>query len=284
MLSPAGADGLYSRSVTFERLVTGIEQLMSRAAADEGAAVVRFPPVIPEWVLQRVGYLRSFPDLVGVVHSFQGGDAEHRKLLKRLEDGEDWAAGLGPSGTALCSAACHPLYPCIEQEVPVGGRRWDVYGWVFRNEPSPDPARMQAFRQYEVVYVGEPAGAVAHRDRWAQWALDLTRRLGLEAYSEPANDPFFGRSGRLLAASQRQLDLKYEVVCPVGPDRRTAVASANYHQDHFGTAFDLRRANGERAHSACFGLGVERLVLALLYAHGLVPADWPPAVRSQLGW
>ena len=35
-----------------------------------------------------------------------------------------------------------------------GGSRYDVYGWCFRHEPSLDPARMQAFRQHDLVYVG----------------------------------------------------------------------------------------------------------------------------------
>ena len=283
LLSPAGAAGLYGRTHAFERLVAGVEATMARAAADAGATVVRFPPVIPAWVLERTGYLQSFPDLVGVVHTFRGGDDGHRRLVERLEGGEEWAEALEASGTALCSAACHPLYSWVPPKLPPGGALWDVYGWVFRSEPSPDPARMQAFRQYEVVFVGEPDGAVAHRDRWAEWALGLTRRLGLEARSQPANDPFFGRSGRLLAASQRQLGLKYEVVCPVGPEREAAVASANYHQDHFGTAFGLQDAGGDPAHSACFGLGPERLVLALLHAHGLDPARWPAPVLHHLG-
>ena len=35
-------------------------------------------------------YLRSFPDLVGSIDVFVGGDREHRALLARLEAGEDW--------------------------------------------------------------------------------------------------------------------------------------------------------------------------------------------------
>lgn len=74
-------------------------------------------------------------------------------------------AGLVPAATALCSAACHPFYPTLTGVVAPGGGRWDVYGWVLRNEPSLDPARMQAFRQHERVYVGEADEAVLHRDR-----------------------------------------------------------------------------------------------------------------------
>ena len=44
---------------------------------------------------------------------------------------------------------------------------------ICAHEPSLDPARMQAFRQREVVYAGVEVGAVAHRDLWADRAAAL---------------------------------------------------------------------------------------------------------------
>ncbi len=58
--------------------------------------------------------------------------------------------------------------------------------------------------------------------------------------------------------------------------------SINNHLDHFGTAFDIALETGERAHTACFGFGVERIVLALLKEHGLDVEGWPAAVRERL--
>ena len=65
-----------------------------------------------------------------------------------------------------------------------------------------DPARMQSFRMHEVVRLGDADSCVAFRDEWLQLGLTLLRRIGLEAQCVPANDPFFGRRGRLLAATQ----------------------------------------------------------------------------------
>ena len=39
-------------------------------------------------------YLRSFPDLVGSIDVFTGGDAEHKQLLAELEEGRDWTQSL----------------------------------------------------------------------------------------------------------------------------------------------------------------------------------------------
>ena len=91
-----------------------------------------------------------------------------------------------------------------------------------------------------------------------------------------ANDPFFGRVGRILADNQRAETLKYEIVSPIDSlERPNAIGSSNCHLDHFGQPFGIATADGEVAHSCCFGFGLDRITLALLRTHGLDPADWP---------
>jgi hypothetical protein len=132
---------------------------------------------------------------------------------------------------------------------------------------------------HEFVYLGDSDGAVAHRDLWLKRSANLLSGLGLAVEVVVANDPFFGRTGRILASSQRAETLKHEIVCAIHPGAQpTAIASANYHLDHFG----IESANGDVAHTACVGFGVERVTLALLRTHGLDPDTWPPGVRSHL--
>ena len=114
----------------------------------------------------------------------------------------------------LTPAACYPVYPAIAARgpLPPGGVTVDAGGsYVFRNEPSGDPARLQMFHQREMVRIGEPDTVAAWRDTWRDRALDLLRDLGLDAEFDVASDPFFGRSGRMLAVSQREQALKFEV-------------------------------------------------------------------------
>jgi seryl-tRNA synthetase len=280
ILVPLGADGLYARSGGFERIADGIEHAVIAAGADEGATRLRFPPVIPRSVFERTGYLRSFPDLLGSVHGFAGDDRDHAELLRSFDAGEDWTEGLRSSELALCSAACHPLYPIFAGTV-TSGSVWEVLGFCFRNEPSLEPTRFQVFRQHEYVRIGDPDAAREHRDRWVERGLDLLSALGLDVRVDVANDPFFGRAGRLLASSQRQAALKLEILCPID-GRDVAISSGNCHGDHFGEAFDIRTPDGEHAHTACIGFGIERITLALLWTHGLDPQGWPAAVRSRL--
>ncbi len=87
----------------------------------------------------------------------------------------------------------------------------------------------------------------------------------------------------MLATSQKEQKLKFEVLVPViSKESPTAVCSFNYHQDHFGKLFDIKTKNGETAHTACLGFGMERCVMALFKAHGFRPEEWPRAVREKL--
>lgn len=235
-------------------------------------------------LLERTDYVRSFPDLLGSVNVFVGREREHAALLDAVEAGEDWSGFLRPTGLALCSAACHPLYPTQSGTLPKGGRTFEIFGQCFRHEPSVDPARMQVFRQHEFVYLGGAEEALAHRERWVERALAIHRSFGLEVEAVVANDPFFGRVGGLLATSQREQVLKIEIVSPIcSTEQPTAITSANCHLEHFGHEFGITTSDGDTAHTVCVGFGVERIALALLRTHGLESEVWPLEVREALG-
>ncbi|GAB3800154.1 amino acid--[acyl-carrier-protein] ligase [Humibacter antri] len=283
LLVYGGVDGLYQRSGAFERVVRGVEALASGAGQGRGGPQLFFPPIMARDAFERTDYLRSFPDLAGVVEVFKGGDAEHAELILALEQAAEWTELLVPADVALSSAACHPLYATLAGTLPAGGARYEVHGYCFRHEPSIDPVRMQSFRQHEFVYVGEPETARAHRDEWLDRGVELLRSLGLDVRVEEANDPFFGRAGRMLAANQRATALKFEITAPVSSQTaRTAIASANCHESHFGEAFGIRTADGFAAHSACIGFGLERIALALVKRHGTDVERWPTPVREAL--
>jgi seryl-tRNA synthetase len=280
----AGAEGLYGRSLAYEEIIGGVIGLTTRTGVGDGARSLHFPPVIPRWLLERTDYLRSFPDLTGSVHTFRGDDKLHARLLALVDAGEDWVEVLEPADVVLRPAACHPVYPlCTDGPLPEGGRRFEVQGWCFRHEPSDDPARMMAFRMHEFVYVGDPDGAEAHRDLWLERGPEMFGSVGLEVEVVVANDPFFGRTGKLMAANQRDEALKLEFTTEVTSKQSpTAIGSVNRHQDHFGRTFGIETADGEVAHSACFAVGVDRTALALLRRHGLEPGKWPAEVRARL--
>jgi len=135
----------------------------------------------------------------------------------------------------------------------------------------------------EFIRVGKQDDVVAWRDAWLQRGLQILRDLGLPAQSDVASDPFFGRTGKMMAAQQVDQRLKFEILVPViSEEKPTAVCSFNWHQDHFSSKFGIRNADESIAQTACLGFGLERVTLALIKAHGFDPTAWPEPVRAQL--
>jgi seryl-tRNA synthetase len=183
----------------------------------------------------------------------------------------------------LTPAGCYPVYPSLKGEQPREGKLVDVFSYCFRHEPSIDPARMQMFRMREYVRIGTPDDVRNWRSGWLDRGLAMMQALGLDVSIALANDPFFGRTGKLLAASQREQELKYELVVPItSSESPTAVLSFNYHQELFGGLYGIQ-IDGNAAHTGCVGFGMERVALALLKTHGLDPNGWPAHVKEALG-
>ena len=280
-----GVPGLYGRSGTFEDIRLRFDQLVTNAAVADAPEAMRFPPVLPRRHLETIGYLHSFPHLATSVFAFEGSEEDALLQAERASRHEDWSEFQRMTELVLVPAACYPVYPTVAARGPLapGGTVVDAGGaWVFRHEPSEDPARLQTFHQREIVRLGAPDEVLAWRDAWCERGLELLRRLGLAAERDRASDPFFGRGGRMLAANQRSQELKFELLVQIAGPEPTAVASFNYHQDHFAEKFGLTLADGTTAHTACLGFGQERITLALLRTHGLEPASWPAEVRREL--
>jgi len=284
LLPSSGVDGVYARSAAFESVVDGLSALISRHR-EPGTEVLRFPPVMSRQHLERSGYLKSFPHFLGCVCCLDGSETDVRDAVDRFEAGEDWTPGLSAADLVLTPAACYPVYPiaAARGEVPAEGLKFDVLSDCFRREPSKEPDRLQSFRMREYVFIGAPELVDAFRRRWLTWAPDFAARLGLTHRIDQASDAFFGRGGKLMAMSQIEQALKFELLVPVrSAEQPTACMSFNYHRDHFGNVWNLCDAQGRVMHTACVAFGKDRLALALFAAHGLELASWPAAVRKAL--
>jgi seryl-tRNA synthetase len=283
LLIPSGVPGVFGRSAVFEDVLESFDRLVSAAGRKEGAEVLRFPPVMNRHDFERSDFMKSFPQMTGTVFSFTGTHAQHMSLVEHIHAGKDWSSFETMTDVVLVPAACYPIYPMCTGTLPPEGRLFDVASYCFRHEPSGDPARMQAFRQHELVRIGDADTVVAWRDTWVDRGKAMLRSVGLPVESDVAADIFFGRGGKLLAANQKDQRLKFEVLMPIcSTENPTAVMSVNYHQDFFGQIFELRTSDGAVAHTSCLGFGMERVVLGLFKTHGPRPEGWPTAVRAVL--
>ena len=285
LLIDTGVDGLYGRSGQFEDVISAFERLIDTFGGADGAEAIRFPPGMNRAFFETSGYMKSFPQLAGTVHSFCGNELDHMSLLKCMEVGDDWTKDQQATDIVLTPAACYPLYPTVAKRgaIPENGALYDLQSYCFRHEPSKDPARQQLFRMREYVCMGSEKHVTDFRQSWMDRGVEMMKAVGLDVTIDVANDPFFGRAGKMLANNQRDQNLKFELLIPITSTAKpTACMSFNYHQDAFGTKWGLNFADGRVVHTACVGFGLERIALALFLTHGLDTKEWPESVRKAL--
>ena len=284
LFQPLGVDGVYARTALYEGIMARLADFVSRQR-DPAAEVLRFPPVMSRRQLEKSGYLKSFPNLLGCVCALHGSEAAIRSAADRYESGGDWTTSLAAADLVLSPAACYPLYPLVATRgrLPEGGLIFDVAADCFRREPSRSLDRLQSFRMREFVRIGRPEQITAFREGWMNRARQLAEELALPYSVDVANDPFFGRVGQIMAVSQIQQALKFELLIPYYADAKpTACMSFNYHREHFGQVWGLQDSRAELAHTGCVAFGMDRLVVALFANHGLDPARWPASTRRAL--
>lgn len=280
---PTPVKGGYGRGPAFEDVLNRFDALVMRSAEGDGATELTYPPIVARALIEKMGYLDNFPQLIGSVHSFFGKDLQAREMADLARGGERWEHMLDITEVMLLPAACYPIYPNFSGLLPEGGRLITTKNWCYRHEPSDEPTRLQSFRMREFIRLGAPEEVEAWRDSWLERGLALLKGLGLPAAPDVANDPFFGRAGRVMANSQREQRLKFEILVPViSEENPTAICSFNWHQEHFSGKFGIRRSGDRVAHTACLGFGLERVTLALIKTHGFDVQAWPAEVRAQL--
>src|ERR1700680_2885194 len=98
-----GVDGVYGRTGAYEAIVEALAALISRHR-DPRAEILRFPPVVSRALIEKSGYLKSFPHLLGCVCSLSGSDVEIGAAVDRFAAGRDWTDALASSDLVLAAA------------------------------------------------------------------------------------------------------------------------------------------------------------------------------------
>ena len=216
VLQPTSAAGVYGRTALFEQVIEGLSALITRLREPD-VEILRFPPVMSRAQLESRVILHSFPHLLGCVSCLHGEESEIRTLVGEHDADGGWAAGLSATELVLSPAACYPVYPLAAARGPVPGNGllFDVASYCFRRERSYEIGRLQAFQMREFVCMGTSEQALDLQERWKSRANGLAEGLALPYTVAPASDPFFGRAGKLMAMSQIQQSLKFELLIPI---------------------------------------------------------------------
>ncbi len=281
-LTQWNAPGVAGFTGQWEAVIDGLQAMITASESVPPEDTLNFPPVIARSVIDTTEYAESFPHLLGTIKTLEESAAA--EYLHAVGQGTPEDELREVSDVVLVPATCYSLYPLVAEagRVPAG-RTFSVMGNCFRAEASTELGRFRSFRMREFVHFGDMNATTAWRDRRADVAIELFARLGMQGEKELATDPFFRPLQRVMAPSQLEQQLKYEIVVPITAERRIAIASANLHKDHLCHRFEIHSEDGEIATSTCAAFGLERIVLCLIAHHGLDPEGWPDAVRRELG-
>ncbi len=286
--------GLVALGETVAGVLEAVDRRVRGLAMGLGAVEYHYPTLISTRSLHTGGYLQAFPQYLfsaGRLHADTDTyDAFLAGLPDRAATPDALAAHLGEhtthSGYCLPPTVCFHTYhqlrgaPLPDDHAVVTAR-----GKCFRFESSYARSleRLWDFTIREIIFFGDAATVARQRQTLMDAVGDLATDWGLAASVEVANDPFFGSDTtpqRLLA--QRLTRTKYELRVPVEPGRTIAAGSFNLHGTTFGAPFRISLPDGTPAHSACVGVGLERIGYALFCQHGPDPDNWPAEVREAL--
>ncbi|YCK37362.1 hypothetical protein ACNF49_25910 [Actinomadura sp. ATCC 39365] len=264
------------------------EAVVSRVTSSFEAVEHQYPVTLPLTVLQRSGYFGSFPQHVYFASRLKGELPVYEGLARASGSPDLGRLLLGSAATVekvLPPTMCyHTFARFADSSVPSTLTCVTSRGSAFRHESRyhRTAERLSDFTIRETVFLGAPerveqALAVLRAD-----LLALAEELGLAGWCEQAHDPFFASGADANRAdTQLMLDLKHELRVNVTATDSLAVASFNVHKTHFTDAFGIRgHGLDEPVHSACVGVGLERLVYAVLSQYGPDERRWPGPLRA----
>ena len=127
LLIATGVPGVYGRSGEFEDTVERVDRLVAAVGADDGAEVMRFPPIAQPGALrtERLPQVVSAPRRLGSQLRGERAGAP-RAARRRSRTGSDWSAALAAAAVVLTPAACYPVYPLARGHLAAPAAGWST--------------------------------------------------------------------------------------------------------------------------------------------------------------
>lgn len=283
------ADGSYALMGRAAALARAFDDDFRALALGLGARDAQFPSLVSLDFLRRIGYFKSFPHYTTFASHLQPDvevlDAFMAEMGAPEGSMEKGARGMAPSEMILSPTVCYHLYNSLQDaEVAPEGLRVTALGRCYRWEAGnmAHLRRLWEFAMRELIWVGPKEMIAEQREKALEATLAYCERLGLKAWVENANDPFFSPDAGKKSFYQRGFGMKLELRLPYAPTGESlAAASFNNMGRTFGDSCSIKLPGGEPAFSGCAGWGTERWVFAFLAQHGLEPASWPEPMRGR---
>ena len=283
--------GTHTYSGLMSQLFYALENQFKQQAIEMEVPEWKFPTLIEVESLIRSGYLEGFPHNTNLVSH----------LPEQIEVIEKFKASIQDSGQipnesldnylfkpthALSPVICYHFYRSFQDSIlPENLLAATAMSPCYRYESKAMVGlrRLREFNMREIIFLGAEETVIAYREKLLERKKQLLEYTQLLGKIETASDPFFVDTFEKKHLYQISFALKHEVKAYL-PDENNwlAIGSVNYHQDHFGKAFNIRLKSGEYAHSCCLGFGIDRWCLAIFAQYGLDTNQWPQSLANLI--
>lgn len=262
------------------KLLAAIEARLRAECASYATDDQDYPSMISSSTMERCDYVRTFPQNAYMVDQFP----HDYESLRDIKSASDYRSLQEPSGKMLSPATCFHFYEDNADTVREANSAILAKSHCYRHEASwrMAPHRLQEFDMLELVLVGDEGYVENVRGEMIARIWELFGHLGLKGFVETASDPFYFPSDAVKSNYQIMAATKYEFVAVTEPAFQCAVASFNNVGNSLCKNFNIRLASGDFAHSGCIAFGLDRVVVALCWAHGCSLEHWPASVIDEL--
>lgn len=274
--------GRYIYSGQFLTAMDRIDAAIKGYALACGAREEAYPATVPTAVLERSGYLKSFPQHAFFVSPTRLDQrsiehVQHGLIAERIENATGDSV-LQPPAETLAPTVC---YHCFNARKDQGEQRPEVITAVnmchrYEIANVRELERLKTFRMREIIYFGTPDAVQQGLDDCFRWFLDWLKAWDISFKATTANDPFFANSSDSKRFFQSVLVLKREVRLRIPKTGKwISVGSFNNHSDSLVKAFAIAGQGPDKVTSGCVGFGYERLLYGLMAVLGTDPDSWP---------
>ncbi len=284
------ADGFFLFQGQFLKVFQSINQKVRDFATELGAIEQEYPTVWPVELYKKINYFYEFPQQVILCATLKDDHNCRSEFAEKYRKENDYTSVeidelFEESVYGLESAVCDCCYYALSGTKDNANHFYTCYNKVFRNENSPTKQldRITNFSVRDIMFVGSEEFVLESREKLIEMLSEFLTSLELNCKIETANDPFFTNQAAMKSVFQNSSKLKYELLAEIPHlGKAIAVGSINNHLDMFSQAFDISTPSGDKAHSGCIGVGMERMVYALYSQHGENTQDWPAKVQEYL--
>mgnify|MGYP001320417307 CR=1 FL=1 len=250
----------------------------------------KFPTLINLDTLAQTGYLHNFPHHTNFVCHLP----EHMEIIEQFKQTVVKTQVHVKPSVDVCAAPDYALSPTVCYHFYFINRGRVLQGetlgatalspcYRFESKATTELRRLREFNMREIMFIGPPAEIIKLRQALLDCQQQMLEFCQLHSIIQTAADPFFLDSHDSQRLFQISFDLKHEAKAYLPDDDDwLAIGSVNYHQDHFGQAFNITLASGEPAHSCCLGFGLDRWCIAIFAQYGLDITRWPPNLQQLL--